>query len=227
MSRKADAAAFTPYEERLFVSVAEAMGRPLTDADKRLLVAEWPVYGREPQGTFARRPSSVLRRWLTLMPPPALAELMQIKEGMSSVDALGVWCLFVDRGHQWLVRQKLIYPDIARAPDLLWAETTYGEEAVEEEDWMPIDMSRYGRRVEYDVMDEWTLLPTTSDTQLTHGELGDAGDAAQHAGLYWEDGQGLALSRSDRDAVAVDPAVPLRMSLSNAIGQLAATTATV
>lgn len=112
------------------------------------------------------------------------------------------------RGVEWTTRQQLIYPELARDKSLLWKEPPY------------YPLWRYGRPVAYDVLDEWTRLPTEGASIVTHGGLGDAGGAAQYAGLYWEDGRGL------EGAEGVDDAVSLRMSLGDMVRQLASTTAT-
>ena len=181
------------YEKRLLVSAGEALGRLLTMEERARLIKEHYVV----KGPYVRSPASALSTWLRLLLP--------LGTGLEH------WIMHTARGTQWLTRQQLIYPQLARDASTLWMEL--GQ--------YPHDhgLYQFGRPVDYDLLDEWIYLSPPAASTLSHGDLGDAGGAAQHAGLYWEDGQGIA-----EEEGVVDHHVALRMDLDRAMQGLTSTT---
>ncbi len=188
--------ATSAYERRLFVSLEDALEKRLDDKQRQRLRSTWPVYKHDEHGRWVKSPVHVLRGWLHEM------------QATVTTTSLHEWGLFTSRGTQWVAKQALVYPDIARDARRLFNPLTDADGTA----------ARFGRPVDYRVLDEWTLMPDQT-TQLMHGGLGDAGGEEQHMGLYWEDGRGL--EGLDLSVAMIDSLdIAFRMSLHSAMTQL-------
>jgi hypothetical protein len=108
-------------------------------------------------------------------------------------------------GHQWSLRQQLVFPAIARDPTLLWRP--------------PVGQGGggypHGRPDLYVQLDEWTRIPT-DDFLSVRGDIGDAGGSDQVAALYWEQGR-----VEQDDGVEIPPS--FRVDLVHAVTGLVST----